>query len=601
MVQLGVYNFLNLIFVTFIFFILEYIGLENIRSPKEYISKKLDLKALEFLKNIEQKKPFSFWIRLDKDSNFQKKDLQIIGIVLGLTVISFSIIFYFFNLDNYTFSNEWYLNLERIINLDSQIWFSNGNRLIGESALINLYSQTIQVSPEIAQQSISIIENTLLVYILFWSVSQITPSKFVAPLLATLFFISAFTIVPVNVYYVIKNNPLYFALTFAIPAMVFILKPEILNLRKRKFFFFLTVCFLAIGLTQLLVFLVCIPLFILVTLILNCKKNNSFYGLSIASYLTSVILILSTYWVVCIFQKIDFIYFLHSNLIYVSSFTYLPYLEESYNNLMKFYVINALIGSAVMLFLSWKNKENWKNALVFMFFYNGIILLSYLNHPWLDKDLIILMIPLFLPITIGINVAILIRIIDPIFKNRKRLSYLFYGSYSIAFVFFVFSFQKNTLIKLEQTYKTPKMVLNAYDQITTAFIPYTYAVVNDNSAQLMSTNKHYFITYDYFLNKYLDQDFVYFKNLKNIEYLKEHPECVLPNSVLVFIYEIEPNHDSHSFKKSSLIKNEILKKIKTLVQRGRLVKMIFSSNELKVYEIVNTPRKSKTKDLIYEK
>ena len=67
MIQLGVYNFLNLLFLLSLLLLFDYIGIKNIKRPKKYITQKLNLHALEFLKNIENKKPLSFWLRLDKD------------------------------------------------------------------------------------------------------------------------------------------------------------------------------------------------------------------------------------------------------------------------------------------------------------------------------------------------------------------------------------------------------------------------------------------------------------------------------------------------------------------------------------------------------
>ena len=56
MIQLGVYNFLNLLFLLSLLLLLDYIGIKNIQRPKKYITHKLNIHALEVLKNIENKK-----------------------------------------------------------------------------------------------------------------------------------------------------------------------------------------------------------------------------------------------------------------------------------------------------------------------------------------------------------------------------------------------------------------------------------------------------------------------------------------------------------------------------------------------------------------
>lgn len=623
MIQLGVYNFLNLLFLLSLLLLLDYIGLRNIKRPKKYITNQINLQALEVLKNIENKKPLSFWLRLDKDSNLQKRDLQMIFIVSSLIFLQFLTKYYIFNFDVFSFSKLWYSNLGSIIDFDSQLWFSNENRTLGQSALINIYSQTVNVSPEVALQSISILEDSLLCVTLFWVVFQITSSKFVAPVIAALFFIFAHTIIPINIEFVLKNNPIFSALTLAIPAMVYTLKPNALNLKKHNYFILLTLCFVAIGLINLVVLLICFPLFILITLLLNCKKDNDYYWISLVSYLSGTFVILMIYAITCYHLKTDFVYFLHSNLVSTHTFTYLPHLEYPYNDLMLFYQINSGIGILVMLLFTWIKKENWKIPLVFMFFFNGLLLLSHINNNWLDTDLIITMIPIFLPLTIGINSALIIKLIDPIFKEKFILSKLFYGIMIIGFVVLLIKIQLGTIMKLAVTDRTPTTVLNAYDEISESYIPYTYAVVNDNSAQLMSTNQHYFINYDYFLDNYIYRDSIYNKNKKDPHFFQKKPQFVLPNSIFVFVYNpdkikvgsvlgessrkdpknkiLDIDDPESFFSEGSRNTPKLLAIINKLKQKGREINLYYDSDIVKVYEIVNVPKRSKTEDLIYEK
>jgi hypothetical protein len=268
---------------------------------------------------------------------------------------------------------------------------------------------------------------------------------------------------------------------------------------------------------------------------------------------------------------------------------------------MLFYVLNSLIGVVIMILFAFFKKQNWKNAIVFMLLYNGIVLFSFVNSKWLDTDLIITMIPVFLPITIGINMALLMELLNPIFKNRPVVFKLFYGIVIVGFTFFIVNVQEKTVSKLVLTDKTPKTVLDAYDQITETFIPFTYAVVNDNSAELISKNKHFFINYNYFLKEYPKKDSVFYSNIKNPYFFKIHPEYVLPNSVLVFVYNPNTIPNTSIFKESCLLEYKIRNQLENLKEKGRKIDALYKSDVVEVYEIINVPKKSKTKDLIYEK
>ena len=623
MIQLGVYSFINLTFMLFVFLLLNYIGLQNIKRPKKFLSKRLNLISLEVLKNIETKKKLSFWLRLDKDNNLQKRDWQIIILVACICIFQFFAKYYIYNFDIFSFSKLWYSNLKSIIDFDTQLWFTDEGQTLGQSALINIYSKTVNISPEIALQSVSLIENTLLCLILFWAVSKISISKFVAPTIAISFFILAVTIIPINIEFILKNNPLISALTLAIPLMLYILKPDLLNLNKFNYVFLLTICFIAIGLINLNVLFICFPLFILLTLLLNCKKNNPYYFLSLLSYALGTMIILATYYLTCSHLEIDFQYFIHSNLVSTHTFTYLPILDFSYQKLIQFYQINSGIGILIMLLFTWIKKENWRNSLVFMLFFNVLVLLSHINNSWIDSDIIISMFPVFIPITMGINADIILKLINPLIKERPLLSKFIYTVLIVGFIGFLIQIQIKTISKLKITDRTPTIILNAYDQISEDYIPYTYAVVNINSAELISTHKHFFINYDYFLANYPSRDAIFNKHKEDQHYLQKHPQIVLPNSVFVFVYnpakiaggnlvgkynhivtektnlEID-NPESH-FSEGSRKTPQLLALINKLRQKGREIHLYYDSDIVKVYEIVNVPKMSKTEDLIYEK
>ena len=88
------------------------------------------------------------------------------------------------------------------------------------------------------------------------------------------------------------------------------------------------------------------------------------------------------------------------------------------------------------------------------------------------------------------------------------------------------------------------------------------------------------------MNNYLKKDAVYFKNQKQSKYFKENPQDVIPNSILLFIYEDEN-------------KRKLLKQLAVLRHRGREIQLIHTNGKFNVYEIINEPKSSKITDLIF--
>ena len=157
-------------------------------------------------------------------------------------------------------------------------------------------------------------------------------------------------------------------------------------------------------------------------------------------------------------------------------------------------------------------------------------------------------------------------------------------------------YQKNSLTKITESDTTPREILEVYDQISSTYFPYSFAVVNNNSTQVISENNHYFINYDSFLNEYPAQDSIYFKNIKNPNFFKKNPKYVIPKSVLLFVY----NDNKKSFYNSQdTISVALMSQLKVLQKRGRKIELFHSNSNFKVYEIINEPKSSKISDLIF--
>mgnify|MGYP006166746755 CR=1 FL=1 len=86
--------------------------------------------------------------------------------------------------------------------------------------------------------------------------------------------------------------------------------------------------------------------------------------------------------------------------------------------------VPALTFHFSCFFLIWYKKENWKPSLVFMLYLNVLITLSFLNIQWIDADLLRLALAAFIPICLGITVAIVMRLMKPLFKHSYKYKYL---------------------------------------------------------------------------------------------------------------------------------------------------------------------------------
>ena len=153
------------------------------------------------------------------------------------------------------------------------------------------------------------------------------------------------------------------------------------------------------------------------------------------AYGFSVIIILGIYTLACSYHQIDFSMFLHTNLLSVNSYTYIPQLILPLNNLINYYLFSASIGILFLLKFLFYNKEDWKAALAFLIYFISLISLGQLKNPWIDPDLIIQSLPVFYPIVIGINAAIIFRIFSPLLIKLEQFNTYAIGILVIGILF----------------------------------------------------------------------------------------------------------------------------------------------------------------------
>ena len=586
-VQLNIFDLLNTLFILILLITIELIGIQNLKNPFIYFNLKIKKALIKRLKKIEFNPSLkSFFLIKKKDSNSNGNHYLLYFLFAFSIIITFLGRFYFLKYDLFLLSSSWNNDLEAMFNLDRQNWFYPNNNLLGELAYINFYAKIFDVSPEIALQSMGVFEAILLSMLLFWLMRKCTSSEYFIPTITAISFATFLTIIPVNLNFLIQRNPIFLALTFAIPTFYFLLNPNELKLKRISFFLSFTFAFVIIGLIDLFTFCVLVPPFILVSIFLSNKSNNFRFFVALASFLSSLVLLFGIYYTMCYNLEIDFIDFIHSNLISVASYTYFPQLIFPINSLIFYYVISTFLALAIILYRALIFKENWNISVAFLVYFLCLIIVLKIDNTWIDKDLIIQSFTIFFPIVFGIVVGVLFESFNSItIKNKKTLNFSTLISL-VVIVYFSVTLQKNTILKFQLSDQQPLQILSIYDQIHSDYFPFSFAVVDQNTTQILSENNHYFINYSDFMASYLQKDALYFSNYKKLNYFKSHPNEVLPNSILIFIY-------------TNVNTKKLFNLLKILKQRGREINIFYQSTDLKVYEIINQPNSSKTTDLIF--
>ena len=159
-------------------------------------------------------------------------------------------------------------------------------------------------------------------------------------------------------------------------------------------------------------------------------------------------------------------------------------------------------------------------------------------------------------------------------------------------------FQNNILTEIPQRNIVNEEIIEAYDILGEKNLPFSYSVVNSSANEVISVNDHFFINYDYFNDEYIQRDSIYAANRLDVEFLKKHPEIILPNSTFVFLY----NENAIADDKNKLNAEEQQKtriNLARLMKAERSVQLFLKKTSFSVYEIINEPNATNIQDLIF--
>ena len=240
-------------------------------------------------------------------------------------------------------------------------------------------------------------------------------------------------------------------------------------------------------------------------------------------YLLAVLVYLIMYTIIAQTKQLELASFFKTNLVSMSAYSYFPQLIIPLKVIVKYLQYLSILAFFTALVLQLLKKGNWQNSLVFLIFFNSLILVAEMNYSWVDVEKIKVLFIVLFPLIIGLVASLILYLLQFFTTPLAKLQPLSILLLLVAMVFYSFKYQDEPIKKLKRADKIPKEILNGYDKIAQIFYNNTYTIVNDPTTQVISTNRHGFMNYDYFIANYLTQDSIYEKNKKNKLFLSNIP------------------------------------------------------------------------------
>ncbi|WP_077401387.1 hypothetical protein [Cellulophaga omnivescoria] len=598
LVQVNMYDTFTVLSLFFVMLVLQYFNFGKLATLRSNFKQKRYSFLLSFFRFLEHNPKQSLQTRWNSLKIVKINYVFVSAFVTALAV--FISRYAFLKNDLYTLSNLWVKNLSIVKKINLNKWFTSGLELKGELVFVNFYSKITGISEEIAMHSFGLIENFILGIVIYWVVSKMAKSIYVAPIVSVLFFAFYYDFMPININILLEHNPLYFALCFLLPAMLFTLKPTMLVVSKNRYTLIVFLLYVVVCFVNLFVAVFIVPVFLVIAVLCVNKINKKYVFKSILAFVAALGFMLSVYGTASYFVNKSFADFLYRSLLLVDVYTYFPHLAITLNNLLFAYKAIAIITFLVLLPKLFFNKEKWLPALIFVMFFIVITFLVNLNFKWLDVDLYYQSLSVFIVVVIGILVGVLTAYIKDTFLLDVRK----YKPIIVLFLFVIIALTAykfnpvytNYVVANKQELKTS--VLNVYHNLSTNNLPYSYGVVNSSYGHFLSESEHTFINYKDFLANYTHRDSIYHLNKNNKPFLKANPEYVLPNSVFVFVSKTTEKENEGHLVTNTAIVQKIETVLHTLTSKNRTVKVYYKTPNLTVYKIVNIPNSTNLNNLI---
>jgi len=599
LIMTKIYDTLSILLVFFLFFIWQYLQINSLKNLNKIIARKrvgFLVGVFKFIESDWTKKGLLLRIRtliIPRKINY---------LLFTAVFASFACMFsryQFLKNDLWVLSGLWLNKLHSVKELNNNQWFSSSLTVPGEQAAVNFYAKVINISEEMALHSFGLIETFCLTMVLFWVIGKLTHSKFMAPSISILVFGFFYKFLPININLLLEHNPVYLALCFVFPAMLFTLRPRILSTRKKQYIQFLILIYFATAIVNLFVFIWVLPMFFLIAFVVTINEKRKFIQWSVLAYVIVVVLISSIYLIMGLITNKPFISFLKENLIVVDMYTYFPQLIMSLPKLLNVYFILGVTIFLLTVPLYFRKKTKWQSMIVFGLFYNAYLMIRYTGWEWLDMDLYYQVLTPMIIINIGLLLGVLREYLKFMLPKKRKIRYGITAFISSVLLIVAINFNGLTSQEFEQKEPLKTGVLMAYNMLSNDYLPFSYAVVNANYGFQISKSEHSFISYEFFVQDYLTNDTKYHSLKNNKEFLIQNPEVVLPSNVFVFFAKEQTIGRSAFLNTPLKLKKPIIDILSTLKIRGRQIDVFYEDDGLIVYQIINKENASKLDELIF--
>ena len=597
LVQINSYDLLTILVLMIVFLVMRLVGFNNLRFRGDSWMRKKQSILLNVIENVEDKDPIIDVRKEKANKRFTVKTEFLVA--TAACILAMLVRFYLMQFDNYQLSVAWFQELSILKSLGDQQWFGSNMIMSGQYALMSFYGLITGISTEMALESFSLFQVFILCFVIFWFIDAMTNSLITIPLLGTLAFAFFFNLAPVNVSQLTHSKATLMAMTLLLPSIIFIRKPwKLYNNRPSTYFFGMLIIFCAMALIDLFTLFILLPPFFVVVIPFIRKGYFKFYFQAISAYLLGTVIILSTFAYSAFQNEVDFGLFLRSNLLAITASTTTGNMILNYDKLIFIFQIISLIGLAIMFYLFRQKRRKWASPIAFILYVNVLILLSQLGLDYFDKDLFNEILPVF----IACSLSLIFYLIFYYFNTEvTRMEISDWISAPLIFILFFAGAYYSQQELLQRTVKTgtlSKNILEAYEKIKKSYLPYGYAVVNANNMLPISRGSHGFLSYDDFVETYPVRDSIYFEYKEDEDFLRRNTEYIIPNSLLVFLYDNVSAEFAAKVRVNPLTNQRVMNEIENLRGKGREVRLFFEKGNLRVYEIVNNPGQAKIEELL---
>ena len=599
LVLLDMYDLFSLLLIFIVFIILKYLEIAGFINWSKSVKEKKRKFLLGFFSFMENRPNFrSLKQRMLKGVNAERKN-SVLFLFLILGSITFTSRFLFFKYDLYTLSSLWLKQLGIVKSFENGGWFNVDLKVKGELLFIDFYSKITGVSQEMALVSFGMLEDFFMSIVLFWVILKTTRSIYIAPICGVLFFAFFYQYLPININLLQKHSAIYLSLIIGLPAMVFIIYPEDLQVTKRRFLEIMLTVFVAIGFIDFFVLLCVFPFFFIAAILFTVRSNRSWLTRGLLAYIIAVTAVLFITYLSCYFTKQSFENFLLNNLVQIDSYTHFPQLGYSLSGLLTIYSIIGGLSLIITLFLWFKDSKRWAPLLIMSVFCNGFMVLQYFPLNWIDIDLFYKVLSILVVLIFGMLVGLGVLLFKYIWPKAIKWRIFFFCCLFIAIISTAY-FSSNVMdynIKEREPLKSE--ILEVYSKLSMDNLPFSYAVVNQQYGQLISEKRHHYMHYTEFLNSYPQRDSIFWSLTDETRLLEENEQFILPQTVYVFVAEQDSSISEYGLVTPKNTKLSILQSLEKLRRNGRQLTLYYQNSHLTVYKIVNEENATSLDDLIF--